>query len=141
MNGIKLLIGPYKQSACMWAYVTGPAIVWSACAGAVRPRRVTVVINRVDADLRTALQSRRRFQTSNQRVQQLADEQGIKVAQNVAAGVAGLFIWPLFFAMDLQGTATTEMNALQARQQYLATLAQQRCGSQGPPPARNDRHR
>jgi hypothetical protein len=36
-------------------------------------------------------------------------------------------VWPLFFAMDTKGAASTEMSALQARQEYLARLAEQRC--------------
>jgi hypothetical protein len=61
---------------------------------------------------------------------ELASEQGDKVAQNVAAGVAGLFIWPLWFGMDFQGAASAETTALQSRQEYLGTLAQQkRCGA------------
>lgn len=68
-------------------------------------------------------------QANNQRVQELASEEGAKVAQNVAVGVAGLFIWPLWFGMDFQGSAGKEAAALQNRQQYLATLAEQkRCG-------------
>jgi hypothetical protein len=68
-------------------------------------------------------------QANNQRMQELASEQGWKVAQNVAAGVAGIVIWPLWFAMDFQGAASTEAAALNNRQQYLATLAEQRrCG-------------
>jgi hypothetical protein len=67
------------------------------------------------------------------RIQELGSEQGAKAAQNVAAGVAGLLIWPLWFAMDFQGAASTETTALQSRQEYLATLAaQKRCGA---PPA------
>ena len=66
---------------------------------------------------------------NNQRLSDLSSEQGAKVAQNVAAGVAGVFIWPLWFAMDLQGAASTDAAAMQARQQYLATLASQRCHS------------
>ena len=67
------------------------------------------------------------------KIRGLASEQGAKVAQNVAAGVAGLFIWPLWFGMDFQGAASTETTALQSRQGYLGTLAQQkRCGA---PPA------
>ena len=57
----------------------------------------------------------------------IASEQGLKVGQNVAAGVAGLVVWPLLFAMDFQDTAGKEVAALQSRQQYLATLAQQKC--------------
>src|SRR5437868_13050287 len=66
---------------------------------------------------------------NNAKVQQLASESGAKVAQNVAAGVAGVFIWPLWFAMDFQGATDKEASALSSRQQYLGTLAGQRaCG-------------
>jgi hypothetical protein len=54
-------------------------------------------------------------------------EQGTKFAQNVVAGVAGFVIPVLWFGMDWQGTASKEVAALQSRQQYLATLAEQRC--------------
>jgi hypothetical protein len=53
----------------------------------------------------------------------LADEQGLKVGQTVGAGVAGLFVWPLLFAMEFKGSAGKEVAALQARQQYLPTGA------------------
>src|SRR5437660_2560123 len=53
-------------------------------------------------------------------------DQGLKTTQNVAAGVAGIFIPVLWFGMDFQGTADKETQALQARQQYLASLAAQR---------------
>jgi hypothetical protein len=45
---------------------------------------------------------------------------------NVAAGVVGLFIWPVWFAIDFQGTAGKEISAFQSRQQYLAVMAEQR---------------
>lgn len=64
------------------------------------------------------------------KIKELGREEGAKVAQNVAAGVAGLFIWPLWFAMDFQGAASKEVAALQQRQSYLATLAEQKnCGA------------
>jgi hypothetical protein len=67
---------------------------------------------------------------NNEKIQQLSTEKSQKVAQNVAAGLAGLFIWPLWFGMDFQGAATTETAALQSRQEYLGTLAEQkRCGT------------
>jgi hypothetical protein len=67
---------------------------------------------------------------NNQKVQDLARERGWKVAQNVAAGVAGVVIWPLWFGMDFQGAAAKEARALQERQQYLAGLsAQKRCAN------------
>ena len=69
---------------------------------------------------------------NNREVERLAREQGWKVAQNIAAGVAGLVVPVLWFGMDWQGTASKEAQALQARQQYLGALAvQKHCG--GPP--------
>ena len=76
-------------------------------------------------------------QSNNAKVQQLAADQGLKTTQNVAAGVAGIFIPVLWFGMDFQGTADKETQALQARQQYLASLAaQQRCGEPQQPSPR-----
>src|SRR5690242_10015594 len=57
------------------------------------------------------------IQANNTKVQELADEQGLKVAQNVAAGVAGVFIWPIWFAMDFKGAASKDVAALQASPQ------------------------
>ena len=68
-------------------------------------------------------------QRDNAKVQQLASDKGRKVAQNVAAGVAGLVIPVLWFGMDFQGTTDAEIQVLHARQQYLSSLAEQRrCG-------------
>jgi hypothetical protein len=64
---------------------------------------------------------------NNQKAQQLANEQGMKVAQNVAAGVVGLVIWPVWFGMDFKGAAGQDAANLQARQQCLTQLAAQRC--------------
>jgi len=75
------------------------------------------------------------IEANNAKVQQLASEQGLKVTQNVAAGVAGVFIPILWFGMDFQDAAGKEVAALQTRQQYLATLAEQRC-HKGPAPKR-----
>lgn len=73
-------------------------------------------------------------QANNARLANLGIEEGNKVGQNVAAGVAGLFIWPLWFAMDFQGAADKEEVALNSRNQYLATMAAQRnCGGGRPP--------
>ena len=78
---------------------------------------------------------------NNQKAQELANEQGMKVAQNVAAGVVGLVIWPVWFGMDFKGAAGQDAANLQARQEYLTQLAVQRCAPgykvaprpQGPP--------
>ena len=74
-------------------------------------------------------------EANNKQVQQLADEKGLKTAQNVAAGVAGFVVPVLWFGMDWQGTQDKEIAALQSRQQYLAMLAEQkRCGVEPEPP-------
>jgi hypothetical protein len=70
------------------------------------------------------------IQANNIKVQELAGEEGWKTTQNVAAGVAGVFIPVLWFGMDFKGAASKEVAALQARQQYLTTLATERCGAQ-----------
>ena len=52
-------------------------------------------------------------QANNAKVQQLAGDEGLKTAQNVAAGVAGFIIPVLSFGMDFQGSASKEVTALQ----------------------------
>jgi hypothetical protein len=65
---------------------------------------------------------------NTRRIDQLAVEQGDKRTQNIVAGTVGaILFWPALFAMDFQDAVGTESNALQARQQYLATLTAQRC--------------
>ena len=70
---------------------------------------------------------RAEIEANNIKVQELASEQGVKVAQNVVTGAAGLLIPVLWFGMDWQGSAGKDLAALQARQQYLTTLATERC--------------
>ena len=64
---------------------------------------------------------------NNAKIEDLSSEKGAKVAQNVIAGVAGLFIWPLWFAMDFKDAAGAETVALQGRNGYLASLAVDKC--------------
>jgi hypothetical protein len=84
------------------------------------------------------------IQANNKRAETLASEHDAKVAQNVVAGVVGVVVWPVLFAMDAKGAAATDAAALQARQEYLANLAAIRCAPPpvaaaplaGPPPRR-----
>ena len=70
---------------------------------------------------------------NNKAISDLGSEKGAKVAQNVAAGVVGILIWPVWFAMDFKGAAATDQAALESRNQYLATMANtDRCGTQQP---------
>ena len=91
-------------------------IALAACAGrdpqpiaTVQPQDQTATCGMISAEI----------QANNIKVQELA-------AQNVAAGVVGLVIWPVWFAMDAKGAASKDVAALQARQQYLAILATER---------------
>ncbi|MGA8499395.1 MAG: hypothetical protein WB764_28205 [Xanthobacteraceae bacterium] len=77
---------------------------------------------------------RAEIEANNTKAKELADEQGLKTAQNVAAGVVGIVIWPVWFGMDFKGAAAKDVAALQARQEYLTTLATQRCAPGYRPP-------
>jgi hypothetical protein len=79
-------------------------------------------------------QIRAEIEANNVKVKELADEQGWKAAQNVVTGVGGLLIPVLWFGMDWKGSAGKDVAALQARQQYLTTLATERCAQPSPPP-------
>jgi hypothetical protein len=114
------------------------AIALGACAGrdpqmiaTVQPQDQTANCNQLTAEIKA----------NDLKFAELANEQGLKVGQNVAAGVAGIVIWPLWFAMDFKGSASKEVAALQARQQYLTSLATERCRAPEPPPAPPGRRR
>jgi hypothetical protein len=107
----------------------------SACAGrdaqpvaTVQPQDAYSDCSMINAEI----------QANNSRAEALASEQNAKVVQNVAAGVVGLVVWPVWFAMDAKGAAGTDAAALKARQEYLVNLAGQRCAPapQQPPQPR-----
>jgi hypothetical protein len=110
------------------------ACVLSACAGRT-PAPVAVVQPQdryMDCGAITS-----EVQANNKRISELGSEEGKKVAQNVIVGTAGLFIPILWFGMDFQNAAGKEVAALQSRQQYLATIAEQRCGAYAPLPVQS----
>jgi len=111
--------------------VTSAAIALGACAGRA-PQPVAVVQPHDRHSDCTAIMSE--VEANNRRVSELAGEEGLKVGQNVVTGLAGFIIPVLWFGMDWQGTASKEVAALQSRQQYLATLAEQRCAAAAPAP-------
>ena len=116
------------RKATTAAMITGVALL-GACAGRDPQPIATVQVQDSSA---SCIQLRAEIEANNAKAKQLADEQGLKVAQNVGAGVVGLVIWPVWFGMDFKDAAGKEVAALQARQQYLTTLATERCA---PPPA------
>jgi hypothetical protein len=53
-------------------------------------------------------------EANNKKVSELSSEEGLKVAQNFAAGVAGIVIPILWFGMDWQGAANKEVKLFKA---------------------------
>jgi len=108
------------------------ALTASACAG--RAPAPVPVVQAMDSSLNcTAIVAE--VNANDGKIRELGREEGNKVAQNVVAGVAGLLIWPLWFAMDFQGAASKEVTALQQRQSYLAKLSEQKNCATAPMPA------
>jgi hypothetical protein len=115
------------RSKSVTAMALAAVVFASACAG--RAPAPVAVVQPVDETMNCdAIQAE--VNANTQRIAELGSEQGAKVAQNVAAGVAGaFFILPLFL-MDFQNAAGKEEAALKSRNDYLATLARQRCAPQ-----------
>jgi hypothetical protein len=71
----------------------------AACAG--RDPHPVAVSQPQDAYSDCAM-IRAEIEANNVQAQKLADENGAKIAQNVAAGVVGVVIWPVWFAHGCQ---------------------------------------
>lgn len=105
------------------AAIATATLLISSCAG--RDARPVAISQPRDASMACA-----QIAGNNQLISDLGSEKGTKVAHNVAAGVAGLLIWPIWFAMDFKGAAATDQEALKQRNIYLASTAtNERCGS------------
>jgi hypothetical protein len=109
-------------------YVLLAAVAAALCGCAGRDAQPIATVQPQDTNSDCAMINAE-IQANNTRAQALSSEQNGKIAQNVAAGVVGLVIWPVFFAMDAKGAAATEAQELQTRQTYLANLAAQRCNA------------
>jgi ABC-type transporter MlaC component len=128
---VRLAWGIAVRNAVLTAMAV--ALALAACAG--RDPQPIATVQPQDA-FSDCTMIRAEIEGNNQKAKQLADEQGLKVAQNVGAGIVGLVIWPVWFGMDFKGAAGQEVAALQARQEYLTQLATERCrpGYRPPPP-------
>jgi hypothetical protein len=99
--------------------------ILTGCAG--RAPDLVPVVQAVDQQM-TCDQIVTEIKSNNARMSDLASEEGLKVTQNVVAGVAGLIVPVLWFGMDFQDAAGKEGKALSQRNEYLGTLAKDRCG-------------
>jgi hypothetical protein len=113
------------------ALMLAGCVALSSCAG--RDPQPISTVQQQDA-YSDCTMIRAEIDANNQKAQELANEQGMKVAQNVAAGVVGLVIWPVWFGMDFKGAAGQDAANLQARQEYLTQFAVQRCAPGYRPP-------
>lgn len=105
----------------------GLVLLLSACAGRA-PQLAPLVLASDQGLTCEAIQAEARL--NNEQMAALATEEDLKLGQNVVAGVAGFMIWPAWFALDFQDAAGKEGKALSRRNEYLATLADERCGPQ-----------
>jgi hypothetical protein len=105
------------------------AMCLAACAG--REAQPIAMVQPQDAGSDCAM-IHAEIEGNNARAQALVSENNGRIAQNVGAAVVGLVVWPVLFAMDTKGAANTEAGQLQARQEYLANLAAQRCAAAAP---------
>lgn len=101
------------------------SLICCGCAG--RAPDLVPLVQVTDQNL-TCEQIIAQTKINNERIAELAKEEGWKVTQNVAAGVVGLVIWPVWFGMDFQDAAGKEGKALSQRNEYLGTIAMQKCG-------------
>jgi hypothetical protein len=106
------------------AFAASVSLLMSACAGRdANPVSLTnTTDNTADCEM---LQTEASINA--QRINELTTEQGLKVAQNIVAGLTGAFFIIPLFLMDAKDAAGVEKRALEARNQYVVTLAAKRC--------------
>lgn len=98
-------------------------LVLAACAGRAPAPVAVSQVGDADRDCHRITDE---IRANNEKLGELGGQKGAKVAQNVAAGIGGIFFFPLWFAMDFQGAAKTEAEALQKRNEHLAALAREK---------------
>ena len=130
---IDRITGGLRMRVGLWALL-GSVLILGACAG--RDPEAIQTVQPWDAQASCA-QIRAEIEANNIKIKALADEQGLKVAQNVITGVGGLFTFGIAWAgMDFKGAASKDVTALEARLKYLTTIAVERCATPAPPQPR-----
>ncbi|MFO1152522.1 MAG: hypothetical protein U1E42_02490 [Rhodospirillales bacterium] len=106
------------------AYVALVSLLLTACAG--RTANPVSLTSTTDTSADCAM-LQAEASVNAQRINDLTNEQEFKLAQNVFVGVAGMFLVAPLMLIDVQDAPGVEKKALQARNQYVATLAAKRC--------------
>jgi hypothetical protein len=101
--------GGVFQMRTLW--IISVALAPAACAG--RGAAPVATVQQQDAYSDCSMINAE-IQANNKRAEELASEQNAKVVRNVAAGVVGIVVWPVWFAMDAKGAASTDAAALKA---------------------------
>ncbi|WP_072396000.1 hypothetical protein [Hyphomicrobium sp. CS1GBMeth3] len=109
------------RKVCIGFFV---ALTLSACAGRIpQPTPLALASDpQLDCDAIKAETTR-----NNRKISDLAIEQSWKMGQNAVAGIVGFMVWPAWLGMDLQNAAGKEAHALSQRNEYLLSLASDRC--------------
>ncbi|MEY5098692.1 MAG: hypothetical protein RJA36_1411 [Pseudomonadota bacterium] len=103
----------------------GLALALVALAGCAGRDAQPVAVVQAHDDGMTCQQIEGEIAANSQKIAQLQAEKSGKLAQNVAAGIGGLFLFPIWFAMDFKGAAATDEQALNSRQVQLGGLARE----------------
>lgn len=109
------------RSVCIAVFV---ALSLSACAGRIPQPTPTTLASDPQLDC-AAIEAETKI--NNQKISDLSIEQSWKMGQNAVAGIVGFMVWPAWLGMDLQNAAGKEAHALSRRNEYLLSLASDRC--------------
>jgi hypothetical protein len=124
---LTLALRPREGDVVMIRSAAGLGLVLSLTACAGRPPEIAPLVLASDQQLSCeAIEAETRI--NNAKISSLATEESLKVGQNVVAGIVGFFIWPAWAGLDFQNAAGKEGAALSQRNDYLLTLARDRCG-------------
>jgi hypothetical protein len=104
---------------CISAILTG-------CAGrAANP----VMVRQMGDNHKSCQMIQREISSIETNIQTLVP-QSDKTGKNVALGIGGLFIWPMWLFMDLSSAEKEEINAYRMRHDHLLSLSQEKgCGT------------
>jgi hypothetical protein len=110
----------------MWKLAVGcfAVVVLAGCAG--RAPQLSPLVHAADQSL-SCSQIAAETKINNERISRLAAEQNWKMGQNAVAGIVGFMVWPAWLALDFQDAAGKEAQSISQRNEYLLTIAKDRC--------------